>query len=221
LRDFAIIVTGTNIDTTKFKDRFDNVIFSTWIDQKHKFNDHNNVIFNNYPIINGPANFNLQKLATLSGLIKAKELGFKYALRTRGDVIFENPVKFLELLDNEDLNFLCWHDHEVYPKCKGYLVDYFMSGRITDMITLWSIDDIFCTVPEVLITWQYINRLSLTTKINYILNDLNSNNDIYFSRYNLYLSSYKINKNNDYKMFSFNNNKSELNLNYLNFLGTK
>ena len=66
---------------------------------------------------------------------------FKKCLKLRSDIAPTNAHEFIKLLNNDNLNFLCWHCHEVYPKCPGYLVDYLMSGDIDDLIELFDIQD--------------------------------------------------------------------------------
>jgi hypothetical protein len=168
MKEFVIIVQGSSLYIDALKKAlcgFD-VIYSTWVGEESKFSETDNVVFNSLPDFHGPANLNLQKITTISGLKKAKEMGYKKALKLRSDIIPTNINKFVNLLDNDCMNFLCWHLHEVYPGCPGYLVDYLMSGKIDDLLELWDIQDMsWCSVTEIFLKQQYISRLINTTKI--------------------------------------------------------
>jgi len=194
------------------------ILFSTWKGCESFYNDDDNVIFNNFPLEPGPANFWLQQHSTMNGLLKAKDLGYQYCLKLRSDLIPTNPHKFLSCLDKEKLNFLCWHNHEVYPKCSGYFVDYLMAGPLDILINLWDIKKIFCSVPEIMLTANFIKKCN-NTDINYFLHNLNLDNDLFWIKNNLYLSTYKKTMSTDpYKKFNFSNNLNFLNNEYLSFL---
>lgn len=221
MEDFVIIVQGPSLYIEQVKNSLFgfNVIFSTWAGEENKYLDNDNVIFNEIPYYSGPFNFNYQKKSTLSGLIEAKNLGYKRALKLRSDIIPTNINEFIKLLDNNDLNFLCWHHHEVYPGCPGYLVDYLMSGNINDLIKLWDIKNMdWCDTPEVYLTNQYIQILIDAVNINYFLNNLNENNNLYWIKKQIMLSSYKANDLYDrYIEYNFIENKENLKQNYINF----
>ena len=183
MKDFVIIVQGGSAHVEQMREALNgfNVIFSTWENEKGKYLESDIVVYNEKPNYNGPANLNLQKITTIGGLNKAKELGYKRALKLRSDLVPTNIEVFIKLLDNDSLNFLCWHSHEVYPDCPGYLVDYLMSGRIDDLLTLWDINDMsWCNVPEIHITQQYISKLMGEVDVKYFLQELNENNDLFW-----------------------------------------
>ena len=222
MKDFVIIVQGlsSNVENIKKSLSGYDIIFSTWIGEETKYVESDIVIFNEIPEYKGPANLNLQKISTMSGLIKAKQLGYKRALKLRSDIIPTNINNFYDLINNNSLNFLCWHCHEVYPNCSGYLIDYLMSGNIDDLIKLWDINDMtWCSVPEIHITQQYIINLMSSVKINYFLDNLNFDNDLIWLKNGIRLSSYQANNIYDkYKKYDFECNKKYLNSNYINFL---
>lgn len=222
MKDFVVIVQGASSHVTKQKEslRDANVIFSTWIGEESKYTNDDIVLFNQKPSYLGPCNLNLQKQSTLAGLFKAKEMGFTRALKIRSDLTTTNYNQLFNLIDNEDLNFLCWHHHEVYPKCPGYLVDYLMSGKIDDLIKLWEINDMSkCKVPEIILTEQYINKLMNSVEISYFLPKLNGDNDLHWLKNNLMLSSYQANNKYDkFGKFDFSANKQHLALDYMKFL---
>lgn len=218
MNDFVIVIQGqsTNVQQQKEAWKGFDVLFSTWIGQEDKYTVEDNVIYNPIPTNAGPANFNYQLTSTQNGLIRAKELGYKHVLKIRSDMIPTNAKNFVSLLDESKLNFLCWHAHQVYPNCTGYLVDYLMSGTIEDMIRLWNVPDIFCVVPEVMLTWQYINSCK-QIDIKYFMNQLNSENDLWWIKNNKYLSSYKQGINTSVNS-TYNTDIQHLNDSYLNFL---
>lgn len=222
MNDFVIVVQGPTSYLPVMKTIFKkyNVIYSTWTGEEHKYDYNDIAVFSKIPSYKGPANMNLQKISTLAGLEKGKELGYERALKLRSDLMPTNIEALMKMLDNQDLNFLCWHYHEVYPSCPGYLVDYLMSGRIDDLFILWNIDDMEkCLVPEINLTNQYINKLMSTVNISYFLDSLSPNNDLYWIKHELMLSSYKVNHIYDkYRKYDFGTSKDFLNKNYMEFL---
>lgn len=220
--DFVIIVQGGSEYVQQLKEKLEgfNVIFSTWVGSENKYSNNDIVVYNEKPTYTGPANLNLQKITTINGLKKAKEMGFKRALKLRSDLIPTNMFELFKTLDNEYLNFLCWHCHEVYPNCPGYLIDYLMSGNIDDLIRLWEIEDMsWCVVPEIHLTQQYITKLMGSVSVEYFLQKLNSENDLYWIKRNIKLSSYQGNTIYDkYRKFDFELNKEHLVKDYIKFL---
>jgi hypothetical protein len=188
--------------------------------EEEKYSENDDVIFNEIPSYSGPANLNYQKVSTLSGLKKAKELGYDRALKLRGDIIPTNINELIKSFDNDSLNFLCWHCHEVYPNCPGYLIDYLMSGKIDYLIELWDIEDMsWCTVPEIHLTQQYISKLINRVNIKYFLPELNPNNDLFWIKRGVNLSSYQANTIYDkYRKYDFDLNKEHLVSDYIKFL---
>lgn len=222
MEDFVIIIQGASSHVPLMKDSFKglNVIFSTWEGEEAKYSETDIVVYNKFTSFVGPANLNLQKVSTISGLELAKKMGFKRALKLRSDLIPTNVSEFLKLLDNNTFNFLCWHCHEVYPNCPGYLIDYLMSATIDDLLILWDITDMsWCTVPEIHITQQYISKLIDKTPINYFLSELSETNDLYWIKNKTNLSSYQANTRYDkFRKYDFETNKEHLNNNYIKFL---
>lgn len=211
--DFAVIIQGESRYVELLKSAFKgyNVIFSTWQGEESKYSNDDRVIYNLIPNNRGPYNLNLQKISTINGLLLAKKLGFKKVLKIRSDLIPKNTLEFLNLLNNNYLNFLCWHGHEVYPNCPGYLVDFLMSGSIDDLLNIWDIEDIaWCTVPEIFLTSSVVNKYKDTNNINYILNDIKESNDLFWIKNNKNISSF--NKRSEYSM-----TKEHLKPDYLKF----
>jgi hypothetical protein len=222
IKDFVIIIQGPGTYSKILRERLKEypIIFSTWIGEESYFESEDIVIFNQIPEFAGPANLNYQKISTLSGLKLAKENGYKMALKLRSDVIPNNIDKLIESFDRDSLNFLCWHCHEVYPECPGYLVDHLMAGEIDNLIKLWDIEDMsWCNVPEIHITQQYITKLIDKVKIQYFLDALNDDNELYWIKRKINLSSYKENRIHDnYRKYDFSLSTDHLTENYTRFL---
>ena len=215
--NLAIIIQGPSNYVNQIKNSFIgyDLIFSTWSGSQSKYEITDVVIYNELPIYSGPSNMNLQKITTINGLLKAKELGYSKALKIRSDLIPNNINEFIKLLNNDKLNFLSWHYHEVYDNCPGYLIDYLMSGYIDDLIDLWDINDMSsCNVPEIILTQRYISKLMDKVDINYFLDGLSVNNDLFWLKNGISLKSYQVNNTYDkYRKFEFG-----LNNEYIKFL---
>jgi hypothetical protein len=189
--NFCVIVQGpsTQVDIVRESFRSINIpiIFSTWVGQEEQYKNDDIVIFNDYPSDTGIGNLNYQKITTLSGLIKAKEMNFKYALKFRSDMVPTNPKEFIRAINNDKLNFFAWHfmpDTDIM----GYFVDYFMSGPIDKLIDIWNFVPSGYSIPESIIT----NRiLKYSEKYNFLINILDDNNDIFWVKYNLNLKDYR------------------------------
>lgn len=217
--DILVVIQGSSTNVAEQKQAWKShpILFSTWKGNESYYENSDMVIFNKPPVDCGPANFWMQQSSTMAGLKKAKEMGYDHCLKVRSDLIPTNSTAFLDCLDRNKMNFLCWHSHEVYPECSGYLVDYLMSGPIDQMIDLWDIPEAFCIVPEVLLTWNYIKRLGCFP-INYFLNDLNESNDLFWLKRGVILSSYKNQPCFDFhKKFYFSTDDGNINESYLNF----
>jgi len=87
--EIAIIIQGPSINVEGLRQQWIdfNVIWSTWVGEEGKYRSDDIVIFNNQPFDNGIQNIALQKESTLNGIRKAKELGFKWVLKWRSDMI--------------------------------------------------------------------------------------------------------------------------------------
>lgn len=196
-----------------------NLIFSTWEDQKDDYQS-DRVIFNSYPIPSGRLNLWYQQKTTMEGLKLAKELGYKYALKLRSDMVITNPVEFFKCLDFNKLNFLAWNTFESYPKNPGYFLDFLMFGPIDEMIKLWDIKEDFANGPEIMLTDSYIKNCKID--VNYFLDKLNENNELYWLKRDIKFSSFPLKKplppQCNHPWFRFSQQKEFLNENYLNFL---
>lgn len=181
----AVIIQGPSSHVSELKNAWQgyDIIWSTWDGEQSKYDINDNVIYNTLPVERGVQNIALQKTSTLNGILKAKELGYDRVLKWRSDLLPKNTKKLVNSFKRECLNFLAWHN---YGK---YFVDYFVEGPITDVYKIWDVPTIIGPYAE-RITTDHIFSLNMSN-INFILNDLNEDNEIYWIKYNLYLSSLK------------------------------
>ena len=176
--DKAIIVQGpiTQMEYDFIRDAWGShqLIISTWEGNTTEFQSPHNIIYNRIPNDTGIQNLNLQRVSTLAGLLKAKELGYTHALKIRNDMYPTNAQALLDCMDWDKLNLLAWHNHR-----EGYITDYIISGELTDIFTLFDINT-YGPYSE----WCLTNRLfksELSTKTNYFLNSINKENDVYWN----------------------------------------
>lgn len=178
----AVIIQGPTTDYSTLKDKWgSDIIWSTWKGEESHYSDNDIVIFNDIPNDKGRVNVNLQKISTINGLKKAKELGYTRAIKTRSDLHPTNFNKFISLF-KEGLNIPFFHD-------KGYYIDYIYEGDIDLLIKCFSFNNIWPSYPEQTITEQ-INKVYTKENIHYYGNFLNSKNDLYWIKRKLFLSSY-------------------------------
>ena len=97
----------------------------------------------------------------------------------------DKPEKFFKLLDCQ-LNLYAYTTHQ-----GGYIVDYIMGGDINFMIDLWAIDkSAYYEFPEKLITFNFSKMNLKNSQYKFILDHVNKSNDIFWTKYNKFLSSY-------------------------------
>lgn len=165
------------------------VIHSTWKGSEHCYKDTDIVIFNDPPSEAGISNWGYQKKSTLMGLYLAKEAGFSRALKWRSDFRVKNAPAFLEMFEEDKINFYAWHDHD-----GGYLIDYFFEGDIDDLINLFekAEDHRF---PERNLTTSFFN-LGLDNKVNFIKDKIGdgSKTDAFWIKNGFWLSQNNINE---------------------------
>ncbi len=140
MNSICVVVQGrTESNFVKsLKDKFKNIplIFSTWVDaDKSVYSETDIVLYNEYPANRGPHNFHLQRISSLNGFIKAKELGYKRVIKWRCDLEPNNSEELLKLFDIQfgmllkDLRKVCinleliWDYHSI-------LKSYFQFGKV-------------------------------------------------------------------------------------------
>jgi len=181
----AIIIQGpaNNIEELKLSWKDYTIIWSTWVGNEDKFSYDDIVIFSEKPKEFGIQNIALQKKSTLEGVNKAKELGFERVLKWRSDLLPNNSNELVKLFKENHLNFLAWHNEG------KYFVDYFMEGPIDEVILAWDIPTIYGHFSERITTDNIFNKNKI--EFNFILDKLSDNNEIFWVKYNLFLSKYK------------------------------
>jgi hypothetical protein len=148
------------------------VIFSTWDNaDKTLYSESDIVIYNPIPFEAGVTNLNLQKVSTINGLLKAKELGWTRALKVRSDFSTTTADGFFSLFDKNKLNLHAWWG--------SYITDFYMEGEIDDIINLFEVD-VHGQFPE----WHLTKKLyesGLNEKSVCMVNKLiNGEADIYW-----------------------------------------
>jgi hypothetical protein len=158
------------------------VIYSTWDNSdKNLYDESDIVIYNPIPEKIGVGNLNLQKISTVNGFMKAKELGWNKALKWRSDMIPNNPDELFKLFKSDKLNIYAWVNH-----MDGYVCDYFMEGICDDMIMAFDFvpEGLY---PEYVITKQIWNS-GLNKKLNTIFSGINKEVDVEWLKYGYSLS---------------------------------
>lgn len=183
--DLAIIIQGPseNVDQLKKAWAGFNLVWSTWKGEESKYKEGDVVLFNNIPIEHGVQNIALQRDSTLSGIKKCKTMGYKRVLKWRSDLLPSNAKELVKTFKEGYLNFLTWHN------LGKYFVDYFLEGDIKDVYKIWNIPTLYGEYSEKITTE---NIFSLGFKnFNFIGNELSQENDIYWIKYKINLSSYQ------------------------------
>jgi len=113
-----------------------NKILSTWEDQPWLEVFERNgfrVILNEYPFYKNSTNY--QTVCIREGCIVAEELGFKYVIRMRTDLICNDITKFLNSmpLDNNKLCVLGFVQTHTF-----YIIDFFMGGLTQEMLKIFN-----------------------------------------------------------------------------------
>lgn len=174
------------------------LIFSTWKGEESKFKKKDLVLFNEVAEATGVQNIMLQQLSTYNGLLEAKKLGYKYAIKIRSDMVFTNIEKFLKLdIDYNKLNFLYFINHlreDHNFKHYKYLCDYIQISSIDNLLNLWNFkNDINCTFAEELLTNNFLNSNNIDN-ISFFGSMLSEECDIFWFKNNLYLSELRFDK---------------------------
>lgn len=176
------------------------MIFSTWKGEENKFSKNDITLFNTIPMIKGKQNVMLQQLSTYNGILLAKDLGYKYAIKIRSDMIFTDINKFLELdIDYDKLNFLFFLDYyrKEHNKQYKYFCDYIQISSINNLLKLWNFDyNDDCKYPEELITKNVFKEFQIEN-ISFFGSKLSETNNIYWFKNNLFLN--KLSLENSYK----------------------
>lgn len=188
IEDICIVVQGpTNLSNVKkIKECWNgfNIIFSTWEGSDTScYDDNDIVLYNEYPPNPGVMNINYQKVSSLNGFLKAKEMGFKRVLKWRSDFITNNPKKLLNLFDEKSLNLYSFQKNHL----DGYITDFIMEAKIDKLISLFSFD-FNPPYPEWAFTKQ-MYQLGFDKNVNFICKELVKDDvDIFWIKRNYWLS---------------------------------
>ena len=207
MNKICLIVQGpsNNVDIIKdkYKDNNIPIIFSAWEGEESKYNENDIVVFNKMPQERGVQNVMLQQLSTYNGLLKAKELNFKNAIKIRSDTYFTDLSLFLKNnIDYNKLNFLYFLDyHRINGPDKNssyykYFCDYVQFGSVDNLLKMWNFKYEKVSYSEQLITKHIFNTFK-NDDIAFIGNYLTKDSDIYWISRKLYLSNIN---NNNYKL---------------------
>jgi hypothetical protein len=188
MEEWCIIVQGPSDSVSEIKKSTEGykTIFSTWVGDESKYSKDDDVIFNEKPKQVGIGNLYYQQTSTMNGLLKAQNLGFKNVFKTRSDFI---PTNINELIKGftHKLNLFFWHNYT-----GGYICDYFMAGETELMIKLWKKkSDEGYNFAERMITENFFEMGLKEEDFEFYLNKLNKKNDIFWTKYDKFLSSYK------------------------------
>lgn len=150
ITDFCFVITGLLkseyiSDLIKSYIGVKNKIISTWKDQDNKFInllEENGflIVLNDHPVYD---NHTFQQRQTIyqnttikSGCIKALELGFKYAIRMRTDVICNNIKLFRDMLGGFDKDKITVFSAIDYGNSHFYFLDVMLSGKIDHILKM-------------------------------------------------------------------------------------
>ena len=199
MNKICLVIQGQSDYVNILKEKYKNcdipIIFSTWIGEESKYDKNDIVVFNKMPIERGIQNVMLQQLSTYNGLLKAKELGFKNAIKIRSDAYFTDLSLFLKNdIDYNKLNFLYFLD---YHRTNGpdknnneykYFCDYIQISSVDNLLKMWNFKYEKVFYAEQLITNHVFNSFK-KDDIAFIGNYLTKNCDIYWISRKLYLST--------------------------------
>lgn len=146
-----------------------------------------NILINKIALFSGRANFNNQVLNTFNGLVKAKEMGFKYVLKIRGDIFIDRISDLINTFDLNTIYFPAYHNHD-----GGYLCEHMIFGEIDFMLSLWNIPlSVSDIAPEIQLT-EHFDKISHNYKIDFIFPILYNKQILaYWAKYKLYLNEYE------------------------------
>lgn len=161
------------------------ILFSTWKeDDTSCYSSSDCVILNEKPLDRGPSNLRLQRVSSLNGFLKAKELGYQRVLKWRSDLVPRNAHSLMNLFQKDCVNFYAFHLQDDV-KYGGYLVDYFIEGEIDKMIDLFNSNET-TEIPEEALTRRLLER---GWKANFVFDKLQeANTDIFWLKKHMWLS---------------------------------
>jgi len=163
-------------------------IVSTWKDQDKNLiekleNNGFKILLNDLPKVKNSTNF--QIIHNRNGSKKALELGYKYSLNLRTDLVPNNPTRFREVLKpliQEKLSSLAWFGHH-----SGYILNHFICGPCEEVMNFYGTtenesDTIY---SEKFMQENYFKKENITfeetqNKFNYCIKELKDNSISFF-----------------------------------------
>jgi len=197
--NICLIVQGPSVNVSILKDKYKKmnipIIFSTWEGEESKYDTNDIVLFNKMPREPGIQNVMLQQLTTYNGLLKAKELGYKNAIKIRSDSYFTDLSLFLKNeIDFNKLNLLYFLN---YNRINGpdklsnnykYFYDFVNISNVDNLLKMWDFKYERVFYSEQLTTKHIFNTFK-SDDIAFIGNYLTKDCDIFWISRKLYLSS--------------------------------
>lgn len=199
MNKICLIIQGPSNNVHILKYMYKNVaipvIFSTWEGEESKYDKDDIVVLNKIPQERGIQNVMLQQFSTYNGLLKAKELGFKNAIKIRSDSYFTDlPLLLKNNIDYYKSNFLFFLNyHRVGGPDKSssyykYFCDYVQISSVDNLLKMWDFSYEECDYSEQLTTKHIFNTFG-KEEIAFIGNYLTRDCDIYWINRELYLST--------------------------------
>lgn len=160
------------------------IIFSTWeTSPSICYSEADVVLYNELPADFGTWNYNLQRVSSLNGFMKAKKMGFTRVIKWRSDLIPQNFHMLLELFEVDKINFYSFMNH-----LHGYVTDFFMEGDIDELIALFSDETTDPPYPEFAFT-NKLFELGLDKKANFICKRLSRDGaDVFWDKLGYWFS---------------------------------
>ena len=153
------------------------IVWSCW-EGDEKYYTHTDVVIFNKPysgFVKERHTLQLQRVTTLNGIIKAKELGYDRVFKWRSDMIPTNSDELINSLDTHKLNIHSYHKD-------GYMLDFYMEGDVIDLVKLWAFEYNH-RFPEQGITEQLFAN-GLNKKVHCLKDFLRIENDIIWMKRN-------------------------------------
>jgi hypothetical protein len=199
MENICLIVQGPSVNVSILKDKYKKmnipIIFSTWEGEESKYDTNDIVLFNKMPREPGIQNVMLQQLTTYNGLLKAKELGYKNAIKIRSDSYFTDLSLFLKNeIDFNKLNLLYFLN---YNRINGadklsinykYFYDFVNISSVDNLLKMWDFKYEKCSYSEQLTTKHIFNTFK-QENVALIGNYLTDDCDIYWISRKMYLST--------------------------------
>lgn len=152
------------------------IILSTWMSEKERAEFQRfyelpvEVVLSDPPAQKGVLNINYQVKSTYAGIVRAKELGCEYVIKTRTDfrLYADDCISYLYTLTEMFADEKNPHKRLAilppYLDMAYYIPDYIISGSVKDMLQFWNEDEVFPDHtdglnPEMLLFSRYIKYL--------------------------------------------------------------